>query len=104
MATIEELQKLQISEMDNNMYQKYKMWCEGIEFSPFAKFNILFKQCEFYVFDQRISRCVAFANYSEQYRKAYMNAPEKLVQYIQNRKSILIETYRYNEFRIVKRS
>lgn len=104
MATINELKQLDIKDMDYNMYQKYKGYCEGQEFSPFAKFVSRFKGCEFYINDNKIAKCVAFANYAEQYRKAYMNTPEKLVHDFMSRKTIVIETYRYNEFRIVKKS
>lgn len=105
MATIEQLKKMKISEMDSNMYQKYKNWCMGEDFSGFTKFNTRYRFCDFYVNGKKIDRCVAFANYSEQFHKAFMTEPERLIaswNYLRKRNDIL-ETYRHKEFTIVKK-
>ena len=105
MATIEQLKKMKISDMDSNMYQKYKNWCISQEFSDFAKFNSRYRLCDFYVSGDQIARCVAFANYREEFYKAYMSQPEKLTVGYNRfaKKDNVVETFRYKEFTIVKK-
>ena len=103
---IKELRELKISEMDNNMYQKYKNWCASQEFSDYAKFCARYRSCDFYVSGKPVPRCVAFANYAIEFHKAYMTAPDRLVTSYNKftKKDNTIDTYRYLEFIIVKRS
>lgn len=106
MATIEQLKKMKISEMDSNMYQKYKNWSMSEDFSDYAKFNSRYRFCAFYFKGVSISRCVAFANYAEEFHKCFMTEPARLVASYNplRRKNDIMETYTYKEFIIVKKT